>query len=231
VNRASITKVLRDATEIVDEVMPWEWPVRSNKSVADRTELRKAALRVVFDALIAEACDEPETPKWHAAPEEPGKYDDAADEAVAGDSGSADESELLKPSEVADMCHVTPQAVTDWDIRGILRATRTPGGHRRYPRADVEAFIAMPDEERTRLFHPAVDTEDIVRMRDENRMTWKQISQKTGLSRQGATTRYTRWKEQQARDAQPHDAQPDRAPSPRPTDPFQVMFSSGEARY
>jgi hypothetical protein len=52
-DRASITQALKEARSIVDEVLPWELGPR-NRSLADRAELRKAALPVVFSALLTE---------------------------------------------------------------------------------------------------------------------------------------------------------------------------------
>lgn len=50
-------------------------------------------------------------------------------------------SELLTPGEVASMFGVDPKTVTRWARGGRLRSIRTPGGHRRFYRADVLAII------------------------------------------------------------------------------------------
>ena len=49
--------------------------------------------------------------------------------------------ELLSPAEVAALFRVHPKTVTRWAKTGQLRAIRTPGGHRRYARAEVLAFV------------------------------------------------------------------------------------------
>lgn len=49
--------------------------------------------------------------------------------------------ELLTPREVAEILGVRTATVGVWARIGALKpAVRTPGGHRRYHRADVEAF-------------------------------------------------------------------------------------------
>lgn len=52
---------------------------------------------------------------------------------------------LMPPREVADAFHVNPKTVTRWPERGFLPHLRTPGGHRRYRRAAVEALLAELD--------------------------------------------------------------------------------------
>jgi excisionase family DNA binding protein len=46
----------------------------------------------------------------------------------------------LKPSEVAELLRVEPGTIRVWAQSGRLRATTTPGGHRRFAHRDVEAF-------------------------------------------------------------------------------------------
>jgi excisionase family DNA binding protein len=50
--------------------------------------------------------------------------------------------DLLTPAQVAEHFNVNPKTVTRWAAEGRLPSTRTPGGHRRYRRADVEAAPA-----------------------------------------------------------------------------------------
>lgn len=40
------------------------------------------------------------------------------------------------------MVHVDPKTVSRWAVSGRLPFIRTPGGHRRYRRSTVEAFLA-----------------------------------------------------------------------------------------
>lgn len=49
---------------------------------------------------------------------------------------------LLTPGEVAARFRVDPKTVTRWGQTGKLACIRTPGGHRRFYEADVEAFFA-----------------------------------------------------------------------------------------
>ena len=50
--------------------------------------------------------------------------------------------ELIAPAEACVMLGVTDQTLRRWVDLGHLAAVRTPGGHRRYRRSDVEALTA-----------------------------------------------------------------------------------------
>lgn len=47
---------------------------------------------------------------------------------------------ILTPNEAADLLLVSPITVRQWAQRGLLPFLTTPGGHRRFRRADVEDF-------------------------------------------------------------------------------------------
>lgn len=49
-------------------------------------------------------------------------------------------SAFLTPAEVAELLHVSPITVRSWANKGLLSAEITPGGHRRFPRQEVERF-------------------------------------------------------------------------------------------
>lgn len=53
---------------------------------------------------------------------------------------------LLTPVEVAKLLLVDPKTVTRWARTGKLRSIRTPGGHRRYSRAEVEGYYDRANE-------------------------------------------------------------------------------------
>lgn len=55
--------------------------------------------------------------------------------------------DLLMPAEVAQIFGVDPQTVFRWAKAGKLPSIRTPGGHRRYPRAGVEAALRAAAQE------------------------------------------------------------------------------------
>jgi excisionase family DNA binding protein len=57
-------------------------------------------------------------------------------------TATAGPAELLTPAEVGRMLRVDPKTVSRWAQAGKIRATRTPGGHRRIYRADVDAILA-----------------------------------------------------------------------------------------
>src|SRR5690349_3272661 len=54
------------------------------------------------------------------------------------------DTELLTPGAVAAVLFVDPKTVTRWARAGKIDSIRTPGGHRRYRRSDVEALAARP---------------------------------------------------------------------------------------
>lgn len=56
-----------------------------------------------------------------------------------------DDSALLTPFEVADLFGVSVQTVARWARKGTFNAIRTLGGHRRYRRAEIMAFLNGQD--------------------------------------------------------------------------------------
>jgi excisionase family DNA binding protein len=48
----------------------------------------------------------------------------------------------LRTYEVAEILHVSPKTVTRWAKDGKLPFSRTLGGHRRYPEAEIRALAA-----------------------------------------------------------------------------------------
>jgi excisionase family DNA binding protein len=48
------------------------------------------------------------------------------------------QSEYLTPGEVARMLHVSPKTVNRWAHEGRIAHIVTLGGHRRFPRNEVE---------------------------------------------------------------------------------------------
>lgn len=48
---------------------------------------------------------------------------------------------LLTPGEVASMFRVDPKTVSRWAENGRIRSIRTPGGHRRFPEAEILAML------------------------------------------------------------------------------------------
>ena len=49
--------------------------------------------------------------------------------------------EYYSTVEVAKLCSVTRFSVINWAKQGILKSTKTPGGHRRIHRVDLITFI------------------------------------------------------------------------------------------
>lgn len=72
--------------------------------------------------------------------------------------------ELLTPREVAEILGVRAATVGLWARIGVLRpALLTPGGHRRYRRTDVEAFLEAAQSAKTTPEHRQWE-EDVVRL-------------------------------------------------------------------
>lgn len=48
---------------------------------------------------------------------------------------------FLTSGDVARLFEVTPETVRQWEKTGKLRAFRSPGGRRRFPRDEVEVLM------------------------------------------------------------------------------------------
>ena len=59
------------------------------------------------------------------------------------------DSDWINLSEAADLLGVHPATVRAWADKGELPMQRTPGGHRRFHRAEVAARAATPDRSQT----------------------------------------------------------------------------------
>lgn len=55
-------------------------------------------------------------------------------------------AEYMTVGEAAALCGVHPDTIKRWEQRGRITALRTPTGHRRYLRTDVEALISPAPE-------------------------------------------------------------------------------------
>ena len=53
-------------------------------------------------------------------------------------------SDPLTPAQAAKFLGVTPQTVKQWIYKKRLRSVRTPGGHHRIPRSEVQRLAASP---------------------------------------------------------------------------------------
>ncbi|MGI5224751.1 helix-turn-helix domain-containing protein [Actinoallomurus sp. CA-142502] len=69
--------------------------------------------------------------------------------------------DLLKPREVAELFGVRTTTIARWAREGKLSPLRTPGGHRRYSRADIRRILA---EEATPREAAQQIAEDAVRL-------------------------------------------------------------------
>ena len=54
---------------------------------------------------------------------------------------NTEEIEYLTPGQVARVLHVSPKTVSRWADQGLLPCLVTLGGHRRFPRAEVEKIL------------------------------------------------------------------------------------------
>jgi len=177
VDRASITRALSEARSIVDEALPWELESGPRKwSVADRAEMRKTALQVILGALLSQAPD-------------------LAPAAAEDDAGGP---EVLRTSEAARLLRASEGSLYNWERKGLLTPFRTPTGHRRYDRSQLEALRdGIYGQRSARRRHPEEGMEDIVRMRTQDNLGWEEIAAKTGMSKTAARRRFDRWAAQQ----------------------------------
>lgn len=53
----------------------------------------------------------------------------------------------LSSSDAAEYCGVSPKTIRRWTDDGDLRAFVTPGGHRRYRQADLDALLPAEETE------------------------------------------------------------------------------------
>jgi predicted DNA-binding transcriptional regulator AlpA len=184
-DRAGITAALRDALEVVEEVLPRELPPGPRgPSAADRTELRKTALKVILEALLQSLRDN------GGAPLRP-------------------PSATLRTSEAARMLGLSIGALYDWEKRGLLHPSRSPTGHRMFDRAEVEALL---DGEYPRHSadhrNPDADMEDVARLRTEDRLSWGEIADKTGLTKTAAQRKFGMWADRRLTAGQPGTERP-----------------------
>jgi len=56
------------------------------------------------------------------------------------------ESELIKPRDAARLLGISYPTLKQWIYRGKLRTVRTPGGHHRVPRAELDKFLHRAGE-------------------------------------------------------------------------------------
>ncbi|MFB9833806.1 helix-turn-helix domain-containing protein [Actinoallomurus acaciae] len=77
---------------------------------------------------------------------------------------SPERDDLLKPREVAELFGVRTTTIARWAREGKLTALRTPGGHRRYSRADIRRLVA--DESRPHENEQQI-AEDAARLYDQ----------------------------------------------------------------
>lgn len=58
-----------------------------------------------------------------------------------------DDTHHLSPAEAAAIIGVHPESLRRWAAEGLIPSFVTPGGWRRFSRADIEAFIASRKSE------------------------------------------------------------------------------------
>ena len=63
------------------------------------------------------------------------------------------EHDWLNLSETADRLGVHPATIRAWSDQGKLPTRRTPGGHRRFARADVEAYAFAQNRQQNTAVH------------------------------------------------------------------------------
>jgi excisionase family DNA binding protein len=66
-------------------------------------------------------------------------------------AGETSPEDWLGLGEAARLLGVTPNTLRRWSDRGHLPSFTTPGGHRRFPRASIEALLPSPRSRRPQL--------------------------------------------------------------------------------
>lgn len=59
--------------------------------------------------------------------------------------GQSEQERPITPKQAADLLGCSTSAVVAWADQGKLRSFRTPGGHRRFLRSEVESLRAELD--------------------------------------------------------------------------------------
>jgi excisionase family DNA binding protein len=77
------------------------------------------------------------------------------------------DDELLTPREVAEVFGVRTTTIARWARDGRLSPLWTPGGHRRYSRADVQALVAAEDQNDARTTEEKRMAEDAARLYEQ----------------------------------------------------------------
>ncbi|MFH2137519.1 MAG: helix-turn-helix domain-containing protein [Candidatus Omnitrophota bacterium] len=54
---------------------------------------------------------------------------------------------ILSISEAAKYLGVFPLTLRNWEKKGLLRSFRTPGGHRRYKKSELDRIMGVDREE------------------------------------------------------------------------------------
>ena len=52
-----------------------------------------------------------------------------------------DAPDVLTPAQTGAIFRVGPKTLARWEKAGKITSTRTPGGHRRYARAEIERVL------------------------------------------------------------------------------------------
>src|SRR5579885_2069184 len=77
-----------------------------------------------------------------------------------------DDSEWLTLGQAARFLGVAQGTIRKWSDQGRVPTFYTPGGHRRYRRADLEAFLARSGSVRRPAGPPVLVVDDDERMRE-----------------------------------------------------------------
>ena len=109
----------------------------SNHSAADRTGLRKTALKVILETLLRQTQDLTQ---------------------------EDDSDVLLTPGQVAGIFAVSTRDVAEYADWGILNPVFTTGGKRLYRKSEVESVLAMSPEECNARRNPVTEVsgEDVL---------------------------------------------------------------------
>lgn len=84
-------------------------------------------------------------------PDPPSEPPEHAGEAPAEEAGAGRTDEWVGLGEAARLLGVTSNTIRRWSDSGHVASFTTPGGHRRFPRAAIEALLTAPGHRRPQL--------------------------------------------------------------------------------
>ena len=94
-------------------------------------------------------------------------------ESNTAESRITEKSQWLSLRDACRLLDVSNTTLRQWANNGYLRVYRTPGGHRRFLRDDVESFVNAPNQAQEQNRENAVEGSDL--RRDRRSLSRKEV--------------------------------------------------------